>query len=60
MLCSPAVLRMNACNYFGRYITYTGPDFKEGISLTARDDMLRQGRFAYGMSPSCDEVKILY
>ena len=31
-----------------RYITYTGPGFKEGIALTAEDEVGRQRRFAYG------------
>jgi FtsP/CotA-like multicopper oxidase with cupredoxin domain/cellulose synthase/poly-beta-1,6-N-acetylglucosamine synthase-like glycosyltransferase len=42
------MLRMNSCNYFGRYVSYTGPEFKEGIPLHAEDDIGRQARFAYG------------
>ncbi len=36
--------------FIGRYITYTGPDFKEGLSLTVHDEITRWRKYAFGCS----------
>jgi hypothetical protein len=36
--------------YIGRYITYTGPDFKEGLSLTIHVEISRMRKYAFGCS----------
>ncbi len=36
--------------YIGRYITYTGPDFKEGLSLSIHDEISRMRKYAFGCS----------
>ncbi|CAN0461629.1 unnamed protein product, partial [Discosporangium mesarthrocarpum] len=34
--------------YIGRYATYTGPGFQEGVSLTCMDEVIRLRKYAYG------------
>ncbi len=36
--------------FIGRYITYTGPDFKEGLSLTVHDEITPWRKYAFGCS----------
>lgn len=36
--------------FIGRYITYTGPEFKEGLSLTVHDEITRWRKYAFGCS----------
>ena len=36
--------------YIGRYITYTGPEFKEGLSLSIHDEISRMRKYAFGCS----------
>lgn len=40
-----------ARGYIGRYCTYTGDGFQEGVSLTAADEVIRLRKYAYG---SCE------
>lgn len=42
---------MQARGYIGRYCTYTGEGFQEGVSLTAADEVIRLRKYAYG---SCE------
>ena len=42
---------MQARGYIGRYCTYTGDGFQEGVSLTAADEVIRLRKYAYG---SCE------
>lgn len=44
-------LRLQARGYIGRYCTYTGDGFQEGVSLTAADEVIRLRKYAYG---SCE------
>ncbi|CBJ27221.1 conserved unknown protein [Ectocarpus siliculosus] len=44
-------LRLQARGYIGRYCTYTGEGFQEGVSLTAADEVIRLRKYAYG---SCE------
>ncbi|CAM9679092.1 unnamed protein product [Scytosiphon promiscuus] len=44
-------LRLQAQGYIGRYCTYTGDGFQEGVSLTAADEVIRLRKYAYG---SCE------
>ena len=44
-------LRLQARGYIGRYCTYTGNGFQEGVSLTAADEVIRLRKYAYG---SCE------
>lgn len=37
-----------ARRYIGRYATYTGPGFQEGVSLTCVDEVIRLRKYAYG------------
>ncbi|CAM9329387.1 unnamed protein product [Chrysoparadoxa australica] len=41
-------LRMFSSGYIGRYITYTGPSFKEGVSLTVHDEIIKLKKFGFG------------
>ena len=41
---------MQVKGFIGRYITYTGPDFKEGLSLTIHDEISRMRKYAFGCS----------
>lgn len=34
--------------FIGRYATYTGPGFQEGVSLTCVDEVIRLRKYAYG------------
>eukprot|EP00298_Acanthocystis_sp_HF-20_P005249 c15487_g1_i1.p1 GENE.c15487_g1_i1~~c15487_g1_i1.p1 ORF type:complete len:785 (+),score=267.65 c15487_g1_i1:100-2355(+) len=40
--------RLQQFGFIGRYVTHTGPEFKEGISLTNYDEILRLQKYAYG------------
>lgn len=42
---------VQARGYIGRYCTYTGDGFQEGVSLTAADEVIRLRKYAYG---SCE------
>lgn len=42
---------IQARGYIGRYCTYTGDGFQEGVSLTAADEVIRLRKYAYG---SCE------
>ncbi|CAM9426416.1 unnamed protein product [Phaeothamnion confervicola] len=44
-------LRLQAHGFVGRYCTYTGNGFQEGVSLTAADEVIRLRKYAYG---SCE------
>jgi len=41
---------MQVAGYIGRYVTYTGDDFREGLSLTIHDEITRMRKYAYGCS----------
>lgn len=41
-------LRLLTHNYIGRYITYTGTGFQEGVSLTVHDEIIRLKKYAFG------------
>lgn len=41
-------LRLNINGYYGRYITYTGPGFIEGVSLCYSDEIIKFRRYSYG------------
>ncbi|CAM9174342.1 unnamed protein product, partial [Chrysoparadoxa australica] len=41
-------LRLFSTGHIGRYVTYTGPDFKEGVSLTVHDEITKLRKFAFG------------
>jgi len=41
-------LRFQSAGYYGRYISYTGKDFKEGISPTYCDEIVRFKKYALG------------
>jgi hypothetical protein len=43
-------LRLQVLGYCGRFVTYTGDDFKEGVSLSVIDEVRRFSRYAYGSS----------
>jgi hypothetical protein len=43
-------LRLQAADYVGRYIMYTGEGFKEGVSVTVFDEMVKLKKYAYGTS----------
>jgi len=43
-------LRLNAKGYYGRYICYANSEFREGVSLTYKDEMVKYSKFAYGAS----------
>lgn len=47
------LIRLCSINKFGRYVMYTGDGFKEGVSLTYIDELMRLKKFAYG---SCELV----
>lgn len=34
--------------FIGRYATYTGAGFQEGVSLTCVDEVIRLRKYAYG------------
>lgn len=38
---------------FGRFVMYTGPEFKEGVSLSFDDEVIKYKRFAYGTCEIC-------
>lgn len=41
-------LRMTSGNYEGRYVTYTGSGFKEGVSVTVFEEITKLKKYAYG------------
>ncbi|CAM9295184.1 unnamed protein product [Phaeothamnion confervicola] len=41
-------LRLQTLGYIGRYCIYTGSEFKEGVSLTAVDEVTRLRKYAFG------------
>ncbi|CAN0331229.1 unnamed protein product [Ascophyllum nodosum] len=41
-------LRLQTQGYIGRYATYAGADFQEGVSLTCVDEVIRLRKYAYG------------
>jgi hypothetical protein len=41
-------LRFQSKGYYGRYITYTGKEFKEGVSPTYCDEIVRFKKYALG------------
>ncbi|KAI9810459.1 MAG: hypothetical protein M1827_006235 [Pycnora praestabilis] len=41
-------LRLQSYGYTVRMATYTGPEFKEGVSLTVYDEVARWEKYAYG------------
>lgn len=41
---------MQVNGYIGRYVTYTGDGFKEGLSLTIHDEITRMRKYAFGCS----------
>ncbi len=43
-------LRFQIAGYYGRYISYTGNDFKEGVSPTYCDEIVRFKKYALGTS----------
>jgi len=43
-------LKLQAAGYRARYIMYTGPEFREGVSLTSHDELVKLRKFAYGAS----------
>lgn len=43
-------LKLNELGYFGRYICYENCLFKEGVSLSYKDEMSKYSKFAYGAS----------
>ncbi|KAK4104657.1 hypothetical protein N658DRAFT_417959 [Parathielavia hyrcaniae] len=45
-------LRLQVAGYTLRYASYTGPGFKEGVSLTVYDELARWEKYAYG----CNEL----
>ena len=46
----PHLTEWQVKGYIGRYITYTGPDFKEGLSLSIHDEISRMRKYAFGCS----------
>ena len=46
----PGITPCQVRGYTGRYITYTGPDFKEGLSLSIHDEISRMRKYAFGCS----------
>ncbi|KAK9919061.1 hypothetical protein WJX75_009087 [Coccomyxa subellipsoidea] len=43
-------VRLQIRGYIGRYISYTGAGFQEGLSLTIHDEVTRYCKYAYGCS----------
>jgi hypothetical protein len=43
-------LRLQSSGYVGRYIMYTGTDFREGVSISVFDEMVKLKKYAYGTS----------
>jgi len=43
-------LKLYSLGYTARYITYTGTQFLEGVSLTCHDEIVKLRKFAYGSS----------
>ncbi|CAN0191276.1 unnamed protein product [Scytosiphon promiscuus] len=41
-------LRLQTQGFIGRYATYTGPGFQEGVSLSCVDEVIRLRKYAYG------------
>ncbi|GMH39392.1 hypothetical protein BSKO_07290 [Bryopsis sp. KO-2023] len=41
-------LRLQVKGYHGRYITYTGKGFQEGVSLTVHDEITRLRKYSFG------------
>lgn len=53
--CAPSRLRsllsvalLSVSSFIGRYATYTGAGFQEGVSLTCVDEVIRLRKYAYG------------
>jgi hypothetical protein len=46
-------IRLANNNKFGRYITYTGTSFQEGISLTYIDEIIKMKKFTFGACEMC-------
>ncbi|CAD7697829.1 unnamed protein product [Ostreobium quekettii] len=43
-------LRFQVKGFHGRYVTYTGPGFQEGVSLTVHDEIVRFKKYSFGAS----------
>lgn len=43
-------LRLQCAGYQLRFAAYTGPGFKEGVSLTVNDELARWEKYAFGVS----------
>jgi hypothetical protein len=43
-------LRLQSAGYCGRFVMYTGTDFKEGVSISVFDEMIKLKKYAYGTS----------
>lgn len=43
-------LKLQGLGYISRYATYSNKGFKEGVSLTAEDELNRWSKYAYGCS----------
>ena len=43
-------VRLQVAGYYNRYIGYTGDGFKEGVSLTHYDELMRWQKYAWGCS----------
>ena len=46
-------MRLASNNLFGRYVTYTGNGFEEGVSLTYIDEVIKIQKFTYGACEMC-------
>lgn len=46
-------IRLACTNKFGRYITYTGNEFQEGISLSYIDEVIKMKKFTFGACEMC-------
>lgn len=45
---SPLTLTLTLGRFIGRYATYTGAGFQEGVSLSCADEVIRLRKYAYG------------
>jgi len=43
-------MRAQVAGYIGRFITYTGTGFQEGLSLSVHDEISRMRKYAFGCS----------
>lgn len=46
-------IRLAQNNKFGRYVTYTGTDFQEGVALSYIDEVIKMKKFTYGACEMC-------